>query len=92
MAPAAPDPPRQRAGTLARIAGYLMWLFAAGFVIGAVQVWVALRSGKAWANFRGELIGHDDMVHTLGFMIVGAAALSLLAWRWQRALRRGSSP
>ncbi len=82
------------AGTrrLARIAGFMLWIFAAGFVIGAVQVWTALRSDKIWADFRGRPIGHEELVHTLVFMVVAAAALTLLAWRWQRALRRVRAP
>ncbi len=77
---------------LARIAGFMLWIFAAGFVIGAVQVWTALRSDKIWADFRGRPIGHEELVHTLVFMVVAAAALTLLAWRWQRALRRVRAP
>ncbi len=73
---------------LARIAGFMLWIFAAGFAIGAVQVWTALRSDRIWADFRGRPLGREELVHTLVFMIVAAAALTLLAWRWQRALRR----
>ena len=73
----------------ARLAALFLWLFAAGFALGAVQVWRALHSGKAWGNYRGELIGHQEMLHTFIFMVVAAALCTLLALRWQRFLRRG---
>jgi len=83
------EPPRkipQRA--LARLAGVALWVFAAGFAGGAVQVWHALRSGKRWANYRGEVIEPAEMRHTLVLFVVAATICILLAWRWRRLLRR----
>jgi hypothetical protein len=75
--------------SFARVVAVLLWLFAAAFALGAVQVWRALHSGKTWANYRGQLIGHQDMLHTFIFMVVATALCILLALRWQRFLRRG---
>jgi hypothetical protein len=84
--PAAPPPAR---GALARIVGAALWVAAAGFVIGSVQVWRALRTGQDWGNYRGELLTSAELRHTLVLFIVAAALCTLLAWRWQRTLRRG---
>jgi hypothetical protein len=73
---------------LARIAGVVLWVFAVGFASGAVQVWLALRSGQRWANYRGEVIEPAEMRHTLVLFVVAATICTLLAWRWQRLLRR----
>ena len=81
--------PEAKPGVFARVAALLLWLFAAGFALGAGQVWRALHSGQAWANYRGELIGPQDMLHTFIFMVVAAALCVLLALRWLRFLRRG---
>jgi hypothetical protein len=72
-----------------RLVGVALWVAAAGFVIGSVQVWRALRSGENWGNYRGELITPAQMRQTLVLFIVAAALCTLLAWRWQRYLRRG---
>ena len=74
---------------LARLAGVALWVCAAGFASGAVQVWRALRSGQRWANYRGEVIEPAEMRHTLVLFVVAATICTLLAWRWQRLLRRG---
>jgi hypothetical protein len=73
---------------LARLAGVALWVFAAGFASGAVQVWLALRSGQRWANYRGEVIEPAEMRRTLVLFAVAATICTLLAWRWQRLLRR----
>ena len=73
---------------LARLAGVALWVFAAGFASGAVRVWLALRSGRRWANYRGEVIEPAEMRHTLVLFVVAATICTLLAWRWQRLLRR----
>jgi ABC-type Fe3+ transport system permease subunit len=72
----------------ARIAAVALWVFAAGFASGAVQVGRALRSGQRWANYRGEVIEPAEMRHTLVLLVVAATICTLLAWRWQRLLRR----
>ena len=79
----------EQKGGFARLVAVFLWLFAAGFALGAAQVWRALHSGKVWANYRGELIGHQEMLHTFMFLVVAAALCTLLALRWQRFLRRG---
>jgi hypothetical protein len=84
---APPQPPR---GALARIAGFALWVFAAGFVLGAVQVGIALHSGQAWRNYRGEVITHEEMRHSFVLFVVAAGLCTLLALRWRRLLRRGS--
>jgi hypothetical protein len=85
-----PEPQRKlRTRGLARIAGVALWVFAAGFASGAVKVWLALRSGQRWGNYRGEVIEPAEMRHTLVLFVVAAAICTLLAWRWQRLLRRG---
>jgi ABC-type uncharacterized transport system permease subunit len=85
--PAEPERTIPKRG-LARIAGVALWVFAAGFASAAVQVWRALRSGQRWANYRGEVIEAAEMRHTLVLFVVAATICTLLAWRWQRLLRR----
>jgi hypothetical protein len=87
--PAEPERKIPKPG-LARIAGVALWVFAAGFASGAVQVGLALRSGQRWANYRGEVIEPAEMRHTLVLFVVAAAICTLLAWRWQRLLRRSA--
>jgi hypothetical protein len=86
----APPEPAQKIPkrALARAAGVALWVFAAGFAAGAVQVWLALRSGQRWANYRGEVIERAEMRHSLVLFAVAATICTLLAWRWQRLLRR----
>ena len=50
-APAPPPPPVR--GALVRLVGVALWVAAAGFVIGSVQIWRALRTGENWGNYRG---------------------------------------
>jgi len=88
MSPPAEPEPKVPRRTLARIAGIALWVFAIGFASGAVQVWLALRSGQRWANYRGEVIEPAEMRHTLVLFVVAATICTLLAWRWQRLLRR----
>ena len=80
--------PEQRRGGFARLAGGLLWAFALGFAVGAVQVARALWSQKVWMNYRGEVISHTTMRGELVFFIVGAILCALLAWRWHRIWRR----
>jgi hypothetical protein len=86
---APPRPPPPARAPLARLVGMALWVAAAGFLIGSVQLWRALRTGENWGNYRGELITPAEMHHTLALFIVAAALCTLLAWRWQRSLRRG---
>ncbi len=78
----------ERALIIARIASVLLTVFGVGFAAGAVQVYRALRSGQAWSNYRGELITHQDLMHTFLFLLVAAALCILLALRWRRLVRR----
>jgi ABC-type Fe3+ transport system permease subunit len=83
-----PQPAAPR-GPLARLAGIVLWVFAAGFAAGAAQVGFALHSGQAWRNYRGELLTHDELRRTLVLFVVAAGLCVLLALRWRRFLRRG---
>jgi hypothetical protein len=83
----APTPPR---GPLARVAGIVLWVFAAGFAAGAAQVGFALHSGQAWSNYRGQLLTHEELGRTFVLFVVATAVCTLLALRWRRFLRRGN--
>jgi hypothetical protein len=81
-------PPEQRRQGFARIASGLLWAFALGFVLGAVQVGRALWSHKVWTNYRGDVISLRTMRVELIFFIFGAVFCALLAWQWHRIWRR----
>jgi hypothetical protein len=83
------QPERQRQG-FARMVGGLMWAFALGFVLGAVQVGKALWSHKVWMNYRGEVISRTTMRWELVFFLIGAIFCALLAWHWHRMWRSRS--
>ena len=83
-------PPAAPRGALARVAGIVLWVFAAGFAAGAAQVGFALRSGEAWRNYRGELLSHEELRRTFVLFVVAAALCTLLALRWRRYLRRSA--
>lgn len=80
-------PPRERPRRIAGAAGMVLTLFAAGFIFGAVRVWAALRSGKAWTNFRGDVLTQSELRTDLLFLTVGAVLSSALAWVWLRYWR-----
>ena len=83
------DRPReQRRQRFAGTAAGLLWVFALGFAMGAVQVARALWSHKVWSNFRGEVISPTTMRHELVFFIAGAVICGLVAWQWYRIWRR----
>jgi hypothetical protein len=80
-----PEPRRQG---IAGIASGLLWAFALGFAMAAVQVARALWSHKVWTNYRGEVISATTMRYELVFFIVGAIICGLVAWQWYRIWRR----
>ncbi len=80
-------PPRERPRRIAGAAGMVLTLLAAGFIFGAVRVWTALHSGKAWTNFRGEVLTQSELRTDLLFLTVGAVLSSALAWVWLRYWR-----
>lgn len=81
--------PEERARGLARVAGVILGLFAVVFVLGALQVFGALRSGKVWTNFRGEVVSTPQMHRELVLLAIGALICAALAWRCRRFWRRG---
>jgi len=83
-------PPEQRRQVFARAASGLLWAFALGFVLGAVQVGKALWSRKVWMNYRGDMISQTAMRWELVFFILGAIVCALLAWQWRRIRRQRS--
>ncbi len=82
------QPVVQRRQGFARIASGLLWAFALGFTVGAVQVGRALWSHKVWMNYRGDLISQTTMRRELIFFILGDILCALLAWHWHRIWRR----
>jgi membrane protease YdiL (CAAX protease family) len=85
------DPPTEpRRQGFARIASGLLWAFALGFVLAAVQVGRALWSQKVWMNFRGDVVSQAAMRGELIFFALGAIFCALLAWYWHRTWRRQS--
>lgn len=80
-------PPERRRQGFARIAGGLMWAFALGFALGAVQVGKAMWSHKIWLNYRGEVISQTTLRRELIFFIFGGIFCALLAWHWHRTWR-----
>jgi hypothetical protein len=83
-------PPEQRGQGFARIAGGLMWAFALGFLLGAVQVGKAMWSHKAWMNYRGEVISQTTLRWEFIFFFFGSVFCALLAWHWHRTWRSRS--
>jgi hypothetical protein len=81
--------PEERARSFARLAGVILGFFAAAFVLGALQVFGALRSGKVWTNFRGEVVTRTEMRHELILLAIGAVLCAALSWRCRRFWRRG---
>jgi hypothetical protein len=81
--PSAEEPRRRR---FARIAQVLFWLFAACFGLGALQVSVALRSNRVWADYQGHAVSLASMRHELMFLSVAAVLCALAAWHWHRVL------
>ena len=84
-----PQPPPPVVSPWSRMFAVFLWVATLGFVLGTVRVALALHSGQSWSNYRGELITHEELRHTLILFIVSAALCLLLALRWQRLLRRG---
>jgi len=78
----------QRQRNFAQVASALLWVFAIGFAVGAVQVGRAIWSHRVWINYRGELISQAAMRRELVFMLLAAIVCSLLAWYWRRVWRR----
>jgi hypothetical protein len=79
----------ERGPSFAGVAAAVLWMFAVAFALGAAQVWRALHSGRAWSNYRGELMAPKQMQHTFVFLIVVTVLCVLLALRFQRFVRRG---
>jgi uncharacterized membrane protein YidH (DUF202 family) len=77
----APDPRRRRFALTAQV---LFWLFAVCFGLGALQVSVALRSNRVWADYRGHAVSLASMRYELIFLIVAGVLCALAAWHWQR--------
>jgi uncharacterized membrane protein len=74
----------------ARVAQVLFWLFAVCFGLGALQVAVALRSNRVWADYQGHAVSLASMRHELLFLIVAAVLSALGAWHWHRVLHPAS--
>jgi ABC-type Fe3+ transport system permease subunit len=83
-------PPGPRRRGLRHALGIFLWVAALGFVIGAIQVGLALHSGQAWMNYRGQLLTHDELRNSLVLFAAAGGLCTLLALRWQRFLRRDS--
>ena len=81
-------PVEERRRRFARVVSVVLWLFALGSALGAVQVGRALWSGKVWVNYRGEIITATEMWRELVFFAVVAIVCAPLAWYWQRFWRR----
>ena len=81
-------PPEERRRRFVGVAGLVLALFAVGFIIAGVRVWTALRSGKAWVNFRGDVITLGEMRTDLMFLLGGAVLSAALSWVWLRHWRR----
>jgi hypothetical protein len=79
---------QQRRRGFARIASGLLWAFALGLAVAAVQVARALWSHKIWMNYRGDVLSQTTMRWELAFFVVGAILCVLLAWHWHRIWRR----
>ena len=82
--------PEERARGLARTAGVILGFFAVAFVLGALQVFRALHSGKVWTNFHGEVVSRAEMQHELILLAIGALVCAALSWRCRRFWRRGA--
>jgi hypothetical protein len=80
--------PQDRRRRLFGTAGFVMVVLAAGFMVGIVRTWSALRSGKSWANYRGDVLTRGDLRTDLIFLLAGAVLSSALAWFWIRVSRR----
>jgi hypothetical protein len=78
----------ERRRGFARIVTVVLWLFAIGSTLAAVQVGRALWSGKVWVNFRGHVISAAEMWRELVFFLVVAIVCAPLAWYWSRFWRR----
>ncbi len=81
--------PEERARRFARVAGIVLGFFAAAFVVGALQVFGALHSGKVWTNIRGEVVTRSQMYHELILLAAGAVLCAALSWRCRRFWLRG---
>jgi hypothetical protein len=82
--------PEERARGFARVAGVILGFFAVAFVLGALQVFGALHSGKVWSNFRGEVVSRTTMRHELILFAIGALVCTALSWRCRRFWRLGA--
>ena len=72
----------------ARLVSGILWALTLAFLLGAGQVARALWSGKAWMNYRGEVITAAEMHRELAFFALAALVCCLLAWYWHRSWRR----
>lgn len=88
--PAGDLPPEERRGSFARIVTAVLWVFTAGFALGAVQVGRALWSRKVWVDYRGEVVSAAAMWRELAIFASLAIVCALLAWYWRRNSGRGS--
>jgi hypothetical protein len=79
--------PETRTRRLAGAAGVVLTFFAVGFIFGAVRVLMALRSGKAWTNYHGDVLTQSELRTDLLILVVGAVLSSALAWVWLRYWR-----
>jgi hypothetical protein len=82
--------PEERARGFVRVAGVVLGLFAAAFVLGALQVFRAMRSGKVWTNYSGDVVSRTEMRHELILLAIGALICAALSWRCRRFWRRGA--
>jgi hypothetical protein len=81
--------PEERSRGFARVAGIILGFFAVAFLLGALQVFGALHSGKVWTNFRGEVVSRTEMQHELILLAIGVLVCAALSWRCRRFWRRG---
>lgn len=72
------------------IINFVLWLFAVGGTLGALQVGRALWSGAVWMNFRGEAVTRAEMWRELVFFVLVVLVCAPLAWYWSRSWRRRS--
>jgi hypothetical protein len=81
-------PPEPRRPGYARFISGLLWVFAAGFLIAAVQVGRALLSHRVWMDYKGEAVSQATMNRELIFFIVASVVCVLLGWQWRRVWLR----
>jgi uncharacterized membrane protein YidH (DUF202 family) len=83
-------PPEAQGRRFARIVRVVLWVFTAGFALGALQVGRALWSRKVWVDYRGQIVSAAEMWRELAVFALLAIVCALMAWYWHRYWRRRS--